>query len=79
MRVRICAVVAAAALSACNRQPVESGATRPVIRPVFDGHTYGSGNVVSPPPEMTTATTQTSVIAVDSTAERSGHTYGSGN
>lgn len=79
MRAKIGAVVAAlvVALSACARQPVEPNTMRPG-GPAYDGHTYGSGNVVSPPVETTTATTQTTAVAADST-ERGGHTYGSGN
>ncbi len=82
MRVRIGALIGAAvvALSACNAQPVEPNAARPNA-PAFDGgHTYGSGNVVAPPPapETTTAATLTSDAAADTTS-RGGHTYGSGN
>lgn len=83
MRVKIAVLIGAAvvALSACNAQPVEPNVARPPSAPAFDGgHTYGSGNVVAPPPapETTTAAPLTSDASAD-TASRGGHTYGSGN
>ena len=82
MRAKMVAVVATAAvaLSACNRQPVEPSDFRRVSAPAYDegGHTYGSGNLTAPAPGTTTAATQTSEAAVDTTT-RGGHTYGSGN